>query len=213
MVARGEPQAAATASRSRSPTAAPWASTSAPKPSRSSAQMPTRVMPPANARREPVLGDRRARAGGRAARAPSPRVTTAARGRPGGRRPRATARRPPVRASAATIRAQRITPSGRTMRASMRWVSGSPRSSRTQRSRTSGRSSVWTKSVNGRGSTRRSPRSEELAQRGVGREHAPVERHDGHADRRVLDHGEPQVGRARAGGHARRCGGTRAGRL
>ena len=54
---------------------------------------------------------------------------------------------------------------------------------------------------------------EELAQRGVGREHAPVERDDGDADRRVLDHGEPQVGRTRAGGHARRYGGgTWAGR-
>ena len=76
------------------------------------------------------------------------RTTTTCDGSPSGRR-----------ASAATIRTQTITPSGRTMRASMRWVSGSPRSSRTQRSRTSGRSSAWTKSVNGRGSTRRSPRS------------------------------------------------------
>ena len=92
--------------------------------------MPTRVMPPANARRSQSSVTRRAGQAGEP-------FAHRARGRP---EPvgvvleddddvrRLAVRR--VRTSRATIRTQRMTPSGRTTRRSMRWVSGSPRSSR-----------------------------------------------------------------------------------
>ena len=91
--------------------------------------MPTRVMPPAKARRSqssvtdaPGRRESRSRtepAGDQSRSGSSWRTMTMCDGAPSG-----------VRTSRATIRAQRMTPSGRTTRRSMRWVSGSPRSSR-----------------------------------------------------------------------------------